>query len=101
MVGRGNVFDQPGPGVRRGKCIRGKKWGIFIWVKKGDVYLEKEERRVSGIRKGEVYLGLRSGSESWIRRGKCSLGKKGLSDSAVARLDLFVGSIMSTEGASF
>ena len=60
------------------------------------MYLEKEERRVSGIRKGEVYLGLRSGSESWIRRGKCSLGKKGLSDSAVARLDLFVGSIMST-----
>ena len=48
-----------------------------------------------------MYLGLRSGSESWIRRGKCSLGKKGLSDSAVARLDLFVGSIMNTEGASF
>ena len=51
MVGRGNVFEQLGPGVRRGKCIRGKKWGIFIWVKKGDVYLEKEERRVSGIRR--------------------------------------------------
>ena len=48
-----------------------------------------------------MYLGLRSGSESWIRRGKCSLGKKGLSDSAVPRLDLFVGSITSTEGASF
>ena len=48
-----------------------------------------------------MYLGLRSGSESWIRMGKCSLGKKGLSDSAVARLDLFVGSITSTKGASF
>ena len=35
-----------------------------------------------------------------VEGGKCSLGKKGLSDSAVARLDLFVGPIMSTEGAS-
>lgn len=57
MVGRGNVFEQPGPGVRRGKCIRGKKWGIFIWVKKGDVYLEKEERRVSGIRREKCIWG--------------------------------------------
>ena len=57
MVGRGNVFEQPGPGVRRGKCIWGKKWGIFIWVKKGDVYLEKEERRVSGIRRGKCIWG--------------------------------------------
>ena len=57
MVGRGNVFEQPGPGVRRGKCIRGKKWGIFIWVKKGDVYLEKEERKVSGIRREKCIWG--------------------------------------------
>ena len=57
MVGRRNVFEQPGPGVRRGKCIRGKKWGIFIWVKKGDVYLEKEERRVSGIRREKCIWG--------------------------------------------
>ena len=57
MVGRGNVFEQPGPGVRRGKCIRGKKWGIFIWVKKRDVYLEKEERRVSGIRREKCIWG--------------------------------------------
>ena len=40
---------------------------MFIWVKKGEVYLEKEEGRLSGVRKGEVYLGLRSGSEAWIR----------------------------------
>ena len=33
--------------------------------------------------------------------GENVVGKKGLSDSAIARLDLFVGSIMSTEGASF
>ena len=57
MVGKGNVFEQPGPGVRRGKCIRGKKWGIFIWVKKGDVYLEKEEQRVSGIRREKCIWG--------------------------------------------
>ena len=57
MVGRGNVFEQPGPGVRRGKCIRGKKWGIFLWVKKGDVYLEKEERRVSGTRREKCIWG--------------------------------------------
>ena len=57
MVVRGNVFEQPGPGGRRGKCIRGKKWGIFIWVKKGDVYLEKEERRVSGIRREKCIWG--------------------------------------------
>lgn len=57
MVGRGNVFEQPGPGVRRGKCIRGKKWGIFIWVKKGDVYLEKEEQRFSGIRREKCIWG--------------------------------------------
>ena len=30
MVGRGNVFEQPGPGVRRGKCIRGKKWEFYL-----------------------------------------------------------------------
>ena len=48
MVGRGNVFEQPGPTG---------KWGIFIWVKKGDVYLEKEEQRVSGIRREKCIWG--------------------------------------------
>ena len=49
--------------------MRGKKWGMFIWVKKGEVYLEKEGGSVSGVRSGRCLSGL-------VRRGKCIWGDK-------------------------
>ena len=34
---------------------------MFIWVKNGEVYLEKEGRSVSGVRNGGCLSGARSG----------------------------------------